>query len=1132
VRTCHACGARLEGADRFCSGCGVRRRRRPRWLWLVAVGLLLVTGLGTTLALFACGTGPGLQGQVVDGMSGSSVTGAVVRVGVRKAVTDAEGRFSLEGFDPGRATVRVSAPGYEPLRVTAPTSPVILGLLPAAVWSEEYPIPRDREHTVDTGRGLTVTAAAGEARELKVREHTGGTDAAVDIKQAFTLELTGVPGSGKRQATLTFELPPEVEPAQAVILRWTEDGWCLAVPGDEPGDVAALGGTPTADGRAITMELDSLSTYALATFRQELRAFPISTRVVRQDLDADGNLVVEVLLEQPRQLVDLVGAWYEVEVRPGINFLSVTAPDDALFGLPAWSADGVARGFIAPGEAKRLLLVFRGFGGTAQLHFALYDGLPMAVVDWVCRLATGSNLPWPLTVTGAVETFAEPLVDLVGFLRGAELARQVQEAVEGVSWGATVLQGPRAVLGRVQTEVAEYAATRGLEQLYAWFGDTLGRRDWTGRPLGKARAWTEQTGALWLRFIRTTDMSVSTAVHAQMGYGFHTGTVAGYAPVKITVEPATAEVQAGQSVRFTARVTTLDGGREVNAPIARWEVSGGGKVSGDGVFTAGQTGGTFRVTALTFGVDLEGNPRRIEGSAQGRVAAPAMAAETPRTEAPVPSRPPAGTETRRPTETPPPGRVSGSEHRPIAGANVSVTAGGQLRGSDISGAGGRFSIGNIVANTGTTVDVKAEGRVGARISGLAVGAGQVESLAVALDHAYGALEFHVVDGLAGTPVAGATVTVQSGKWTGSGSTGPDGRCIIAGIEVVTQLTIQVEHREFVTRKVTGIPVVGGVTTVMEVRLAARSVDTGSGQGTVTGVVTDAVTGAPIKDAGVTISSWGGGGLGIGTIHTGSDGVFVITGVPATSAEWPHRVSVGASGYQWASVTGIMVAGGRTTTVSVSLWSSSGTVTGVVTDAVTGAPIKDAGVTISSWGGGGLGIGTIHTGSDGVFVITGVPATSAEWPHRVSVGASGYQWASVTGIMVAGGRTTTVPSKLSATAAITSQAGGGRQGSLSGRVVDAMTGAAISGAHVTVKHHGTVLREVIADASGLFRAAGLDAGQAYGVTATSPGYVASSLDGVSVAADSVSSVRLALVPQHGTVSGTVSERLSAAPDKRP
>jgi len=119
--------------------------------------------------------------------------------------------------------------------------------------------------------------------------------------------------------------------------------------------------------------------------------------------------------------------------------------------------------------------------------------------------------------------------------------------------------------------------------------------------------------------------------------------------------------------------------------------------------------------------------------------------------------------------------VGAAVDRPLAGANVSVTVGGQPRGSGVSGEGGRFSIGDIVVNTGTSVEVRATAHVTANIRGLAVGAGQVESLGVALDHAYGALQVHVVDELAGTPISGATVTVRSGTWTGSGSTGADGR---------------------------------------------------------------------------------------------------------------------------------------------------------------------------------------------------------------------------------------------------------------------------------------------------------------------------------------------------------------------
>lgn len=585
-----------------------------------------MSGLVATLPLLPGVSGAGLQGRVVDALTGSPIERALVQVGRQQVVSDAEGLFILEGVRPGTLVVRASAPGYEMLQasVTA-SSGLVLALLPGVIWSEYYSIPQGEEHEVATGRGLTVTVALSQARKLVVREHAAGgePEAAVAIMQVFSLDLSGPPAAGKRQATLTFELPPGADPAQAVIVRWTEEGWCLAVPGDDPSGLDALGGVLTADGRAITVDLDSLSTYALATFRQELRAFPITTRVLSQDFDADGNLVVEVLLEQPRQLAGFIGAWYEVEVRDRINLLSASAPDDGLFGLAEWSEGTISRGYLAPGETKRLVLVFPGTGGSAQIHYDLLAGLPMAAADWVCRLATGSNLPWPITVTGAVATVAEPLVDLVGYLREVELGRQVQLAAKGVSWGSTALEGLRAVLDRVQSEVVEYATRRGLERLYGYFGKTLGRTDWMGRPLGNAQAWSKSAGAVWLRYIRTTDMTVSTATHAGMGYYYHTGTVSGYSGVKVVVEPAAAEVQAGQSARFTARVTTLDGSREVTTPFLRWEVSGDGKVSGDGMFTAGQTGGTSRVTAVTAGADLDGNLRRIEGSAQVKVTATA-----------------------------------------------------------------------------------------------------------------------------------------------------------------------------------------------------------------------------------------------------------------------------------------------------------------------------------------------------------------------------------------------------------------------------------------------------------------------------------------------------------------------------
>lgn len=80
-----------------------------------------------------------------------------------------------------------------------------------------------------------------------------------------------------------------------------------------------------------------------------------------------------------------------------------------------------------------------------------------------------------------------------------------------------------------------------------------------------------------------------------------TSTVAVTAPTvtAISLTPATASLQSGQTQQFSASATLSNGGTQANAPVT-WTATGGA-INASGLYTAGATAGTFRVVAASAG---------------------------------------------------------------------------------------------------------------------------------------------------------------------------------------------------------------------------------------------------------------------------------------------------------------------------------------------------------------------------------------------------------------------------------------------------------------------------------------------------------------------------------------------------
>ena len=78
---------------------------------------------------------------------------------IRSAVTDSEGRYRLEGLQPGQYTVRVTAPGFQPMerRLTVAASG------PAAVADFRLAVQTLQESVLVTGERVKAEVEAQRA---------------------------------------------------------------------------------------------------------------------------------------------------------------------------------------------------------------------------------------------------------------------------------------------------------------------------------------------------------------------------------------------------------------------------------------------------------------------------------------------------------------------------------------------------------------------------------------------------------------------------------------------------------------------------------------------------------------------------------------------------------------------------------------------------------------------------------------------------------------------------------------------------------------------------------------------------------------------------------------------------------
>jgi len=253
-----------------------------------------------------------------------------------------------------------------------------------------------------------------------------------------------------------------------------------------------------------------------------------------------------------------------------------------------------------------------------------------------------------------------------------------------------------------------------------------------------------------------------------------------------------------------------------------------------------------------------------------------------------------------------------------------------------------------------------------------------------------------------------------------------------------------------------------------------------GYGTLTGTVTDAVTGMPV--AGATVS------YGSTSTMTNGSGVYTLTQAPLNA----YGLSAAAPNYNSQSQT-VTVTPGSTTTQNFALAPQPGTISGNVSDGVTGRSI--GGATVAD------GALSATTDANGNYTLTNV----TEATHNLTATAANYaaQSASVT---VGPGSSLSQSFNLAPLA-----------GTITGQVTDTMTAKPISSAVVSYPAGGTTY-SATTDGNGMYTLSGVVEGT-YSVTAGGTGYVSQTL-AVSLGPGAGVTQNWSLSPLPGSIIGQV------------
>jgi len=311
------------------------------------------------------------------------------------------------------------------------------------------------------------------------------------------------------------------------------------------------------------------------------------------------------------------------------------------------------------------------------------------------------------------------------------------------------------------------------------------------------------------------------------------------------------------------------------------------------------------------------------------------------------------------------GNISGTVTDNYSGspiANVTVTAGGYSTNTAYNGT---YIIDDLPAGT-YTVTASASSYMRESKMGVVVSKNHtITGVDFDLVRSTGAISGMVMDDGTGAPIVNATVT--AGGY--STNTAYNGTYIIDNLPVGTYSVIASAS------SYTGKPIIGIIVSKNQTA-AGIDFELVKSIGVITGTITDDGTGSPIENVRVTAGSY--------STTTAPDGTYTLVDIPVGT----YIVTSLASGYVDESQMGVVVRNNQVTTgINFALVKSTGTISGMVTEISTGAPIAHATITANGY--------STTTADDGTYTLTDLPVGS----YTITASASGYTEDFKTGVVI-------------------------------------------------------------------------------------------------------------------------------------
>ena len=416
---------------------------------------------------------------------------------------------------------------------------------------------------------------------------------------------------------------------------------------------------------------------------------------------------------------------------------------------------------------------------------------------------------------------------------------------------------------------------------------------------------------------------------------------------------------------------------------------------------------------------------------------------------------------------------------------------GTVIGSATTASNGTYTISSLPAGSYTVTAALTNYTTGS--SAATVTQNQTTTVNFALLPNPGTIAGTVTDSITHLAISSATITVTQGATTiATSTTDGSGNYSIGGIYPGTY-SVQASKTNYTTQTQSSVVVASNATTTASFALVPQT-------GSLSGTVTNAVTSATLNGATITLLS---GATVIQTTTTAGGGLYSMTGI--TPGSYTVRATLTSYQTQTASVT---ISSNVVTTQNLSLQPDPGSIAGTIRDALTSSPLS--GATVQALQGATV-VGTTTTAADGTYTLSGLVPNS----YTVQASMLHYQTGSTTAV---------VTSDSTVTANLSLQP---NTGSLSGVVTDASSGSPLAGVTVAVTKGGSPVASTTTAVNGTYSISSLAPAATYVVQASLTHYQTQTATAVAIVSDQTTTENFALVPDTGTIVGTVTNSVSGS-----